>query len=736
MKKINPIKAVKEALGANGVIIIVVAALLLIVINIVQYKFAEDEINEDLRLRALSELSAKSLAIQNIMTEVETAVRNHVEDVSRQIQHPDSMYSVAASLVKQNPVITGSSISFIENFYPSEGKWFEAFAVQNEKGGVDTMQLGGEAHDYFKNEFFTLPLSTGKPVWTNPYLDSDGAKMMLTTYSQPIFNEEGKFIAVLDADISLDWLDDILTVEYAYPSSYHVLLSKTGQLMSVADKNYVMKTIPEMSRDYGNKTFEPLNEGMMSGVSGETLIKDKKGNKYRAFYMPVGGDTGWSIAIINSEKEIFGDFHRMKVTILWLSIGGFLILLLIMLRAIMNIRRLQKVTTEREKIQSELNVAREIQNGMLPKQSILEVADEQVEVAGSLESAKEVGGDLYDYFIKEDYLYFCIGDVSGKGVPAALFMSVTRSLFRTISPYTRDAAKVLSYMNNSLAQLNESNMFVTFLVGILDMKTGRLIYANAGHDAPVILDENGVAELKVTPNLPLGIFPDFEFQSQSVQLRKESLIFLYTDGLTEAMNNRKEEFGEERTMNALKEIYLQSAEISPESLLERISSKIKDFVGNAEQSDDLTMLAFRFHKSDSNPVKNIKLVSDISSITKLNGFVDEFCEENNLSADFSMELKLAIEESIANIISYAYEEGDGEIEVTMKLQPEEVLVEIKDKGKEFDPTAVLEVDTSASLEERGIGGLGIHLLRSLTNSLSYRRANEYNILSFSKSLQK
>lgn len=736
MKKINPIKAVKEALGANGVIIIVVAALLLIVINIVQYKFAEDEINEDLRLRALSELSAKSLAIQNIMTEVETAVRNHVEDVSRQIQHPDSMYSVAASLVKQNPVITGSSISFIENFYPSEGKWFEAFAVQNEKGGIDTMQLGGEAHDYFKSEFFTLPLSTGKPVWTNPYLDSDGAKMMLTTYSQPIFNEEGKFIAVLDADISLDWLDDILTVEYAYPSSYHVLLSKTGQLMSVADKNYVMKTIPEMSRDYGNKTFEPLNEGMMSGVSGETLIKDKKGNKYRAFYMPVGGDTGWSIAIINSEKEIFGDFHRMKVTILWLSIGGFLILLLIMLRAIMNIRRLQKVTTEREKIQSELNVAREIQNGMLPKQSILEVADEQVEVAGSLESAKEVGGDLYDYFIKEDYLYFCIGDVSGKGVPAALFMSVTRSLFRTISPYTRDAAKVLSYMNNSLAQLNESNMFVTFLVGILDMKTGRLIYANAGHDAPVILDENGVAELKVTPNLPLGIFPDFEFQSQSVQLRKESLIFLYTDGLTEAMNNRKEEFGEERTMNALKEIYLQSAEISPESLLERISSKIKDFVGNAEQSDDLTMLAFRFHKSDSNPVKNIKLVSDISSITKLNGFVDEFCEENNLSADFSMELKLAIEESVANIISYAYEEGDGEIEVTMKLQPEEVLVEIKDKGKEFDPTAVLEVDTSASLEERGIGGLGIHLLRSLTNSLSYRRANEYNILSFSKSLQK
>ena len=736
MKKINPIKAVKEALGANGVIIIVVAALLLIVINIVQYKFAEDEINEDLRLRALSELSAKSLAIQNIMTEVETAVRNHVEDVSRQIQHPDSMYSVAASLVKQNPVITGSSISFIENFYPSEGKWFEAFAVQNEKGGIDTMQLGGEAHDYFKSEFFTLPLSTGKPVWTNPYLDSDGAKMMLTTYSQPIFNEEGKFIAVLDADISLDWLDDILTVEYAYPSSYHVLLSKTGQLMSVADKNYVMKTIPEMSRDYGNKTFEPLNEGMMSGVSGETLIKDKKGNKYRAFYMPVGGDTGWSIAIINSEKEIFGDFHRMKVTILWLSIGGFLILLLIMLRAIMNIRRLQKVTTEREKIQSELNVAREIQNGMLPKQSILEVADEQVEVAGSLESAKEVGGDLYDYFIKEEYLYFCIGDVSGKGVPAALFMSVTRSLFRTISPYTRDAAKVLSYMNNSLAQLNESNMFVTFLVGILDMKTGRLIYANAGHDAPVILDENGVAELKVTPNLPLGIFPDFEFQSQSVQLRKESLIFLYTDGLTEAMNNRKEEFGEERTMNALKEIYLQSAEISPESLLERISSKIKDFVGNAEQSDDLTMLAFRFHKSDSNPVKNIKLVSDISSITKLNGFVDEFCEENNLSADFSMELKLAIEESVANIISYAYEEGDGEIEVTMKLQPEEVLVEIKDKGKEFDPTAVLEVDTSASLEERGIGGLGIHLLRSLTNSLSYRRANEYNILSFSKSLQK
>lgn len=729
----NPLKKIDEILGANGILLIVVAAVFLVAIYLVQYKYTYEEINEDVRLRAQSELSAKSLTIQNIMNVVETAVYNHTDDVVRCLDKPDSMYGIAAKLVGMNPVITGSSISFIEDYYPERGKWFEVYAVRDSTGKIETMQLGSEKHDYFKREFFSLPISTGKGSWTNPYLDSDGAKMMLTTYSEPVYDRDGKIIAVLDADISLDWLDDVLTVEYAYPSSYHILLSKTGRLMSVPDRNFLLKTLPDMEKAYGNKDFLTLNEGMLSGKSGQTVIMDKKGNKFLAFFMPVDEKTGWSIAIINSEKEIFGDFHRMRVTILWLSVAGFLILVLIIARAIRNIKKLEKVSAERERIRSELQIASAIQMGMLPKGDRIEAAEGNIDVAAVLEPAKEVGGDLYDYFIKDDHLFFCIGDVSGKGVPASLFMAVARSLFRALASNTLAPGAIVSGMNNTLIEFNERDMFVTLFLGVLDLKTGRLDYCNAGHDAPVVLDDHGMAQLDVISNLPLGVFPDFEFASQKVQLGKKSVMFLYTDGLTEAMDIHKEVFGEQRMLAVLKAICSGNPDTGPRDLIAGIGRDIKKFVGKAEQSDDITMLAFKFQRSAKSIGKSMTLTNQVTDIPRLNEFVEAACAGQNLGEGFISELKLAIEEVVANVINYAYDKNEkGEIGVSLKFQPEEVSVEIKDTGKAFDPTDIKEADTDSSIEERRIGGLGLYLVRQLTDTMSYRREGNVNILSLTK----
>lgn len=729
----NPLKKIDEILGANGILLIVVAAVFLVAIYLVQYKYTYEEINEDVRLRAQSELSAKSLTIQNIMNVVETAVYNHTDDVVRCLDKPDSMYGIAAKLVGMNPVITGSSISFIEDYYPERGKWFEVYAVRDSTGKIETMQLGSEKHDYFKREFFSLPVSTGKGSWTNPYLDSDGAKMMLTTYSEPVYDRDGKIIAVLDADISLDWLDDVLTVEYAYPSSYHILLSKTGRLMSVPDRNFLLKTLPDMEKAYGNEDFLTLNEGMLSGKSGQTVIMDKKGNKFLAFFMPVDEKTGWSIAIINSEKEIFGDFHRMRVTILWLSVAGFLILVLIIARAIRNIRKLEKVSAERERIRSELQIASAIQMGMLPKGDRIEAAEGNIDVAAVLEPAKEVGGDLYDYFIKDDHLFFCIGDVSGKGVPASLFMAVARSLFRALASNTLAPGAIVSGMNNTLIEFNERDMFVTLFLGVLDLKTGRLDYCNAGHDAPVVLDDHGMAQLDVISNLPLGVFPDFEFVSQKAQLGEKSVMFLYTDGLTEAMDIHKEVFGEQRMLAVLKAICSGNPDTGPRDLIAGIGRDIKKFVGKAEQSDDITMLAFKFQRSAKSIGKSMTLTNQVTDIPRLNEFVEAACAGQNLGEGFISELKLAIEEVVANVINYAYDKNEkGEIGVSLKFQPEEVSVEIKDTGKAFDPTDIKEADTDSSIEERRIGGLGLYLVRQLTDTMSYRREGNFNILSLTK----
>lgn len=729
----NPFKKIDEILGANGIILIVVAAVLLVVVYLVQSKYAYKEINEDLRLRAQSELSAKCLTIQNIMNVVETAVCNHTDDVVRCLNQPDAMYGIAAKIVGMNAVITGSSISFIEDYYPERGKWFEVYAVRDATGRIETMQLGSEKHDYFKREFFSLPVATGKGSWTNPYLDSDGAKMMLTTYSEPVYDRDGEIIAVLDADISLDWLDDVLTVEYAYPSSYHILLSKTGRLMSVPDRNFLLKTLPDMANAYGNEDFLKLNEGMLSGKSGQTVITDKKGNKFLAFFMPVDEDTGWSIAIINSEKEIFGDFHKMRATILWLSLAGLLILALIIARAIRNIRKLEKVSAERERIRSELQIASAIQMGMLPKGDSVEAAEEKIDVAAVLEPAKEVGGDLYDYFIKDDHLFFCIGDVSGKGVPASLFMAVARSLFRALASDTLAPGAIVSGMNHTLIEFNERDMFVTLFLGVLDLKTGRLDYCNAGHDAPVVLDVRGMTQLEVIPNLPLGVFPDFAFASQKTQLGEKTVMFLYTDGLTEAMDIHKEVFGEQRMLAALRAVCAGNPDTGPRDLIEGIGRHIKQFVGKAEQSDDITMLAFQCQRWAESIGKSMTLTNNVADIPRLNKFVEEACAGQNLGEGFISELKLAIEEVVANVIHYAYDKNEkGDIEVGLKFQAGEVSVEVKDAGKAFDPTEIKDADTDSSVEERRIGGLGLYLVRQLTDTMSYRREGNFNILSLTK----
>ena len=725
-----------KSFTTNGILLIVVAALMLEAISMIQYRYAREEIAIDLHLRAQSELMAKSLSIQNILSQVESAVDNHVWDAERLLPWPDSAYTVVKRLVEQNPEIIGSSLSFEPNYYPQKGYWFESYAVKRDST-IESMQLGSAEHDYTQMEFYKIPMQLNAARWTEPYLDSDGARMLLTTYSQPIHDNSGRPIAVLDADLSLDWLKNVLSVKYVYPSSFPILISRSGQLMSYPESDYIMqKTLADVANQTGDSTFLEINGKMMAGESGNAVVKDRRsGERFHIFYAPVGGETGWSLAVVSSEKEIFGHYNKMRDTLLLLRLAALAILIFIIARSVRNINRLQKVTVERERIKSELKVASEIQMGMLPRHDAMKAANAGIDIAGVLEPAKEVGGDLYDYYIKDDYLYFCIGDVSGKGVPAAMFMTVTRSLFRTISPYTLNASKILWYMNRTLADLNGSNMFVTFFVGILNRRTGELNYANAGHNGPLIIENEGVHTLEVMPNLPLGVWNDFSFARQEAKLRPGSILFLYTDGLTEAMNGNKQEYGEERMLAALQRINTDEPDLSSAELLERVTRDVKNFVHKAEQSDDLTLIALKI-KQDNNIRKRIVLGNDISSVKILNEFIDRLAQDCGLDMEESMEIKLALEEAVVNIIEHAYPAGQkDEIAIEMEVDGNEFRIEITDKGAEFDPTAVPDANTLASAEERPIGGLGIFLIRRLMNEVNYRREDGENILTLSKKIK-
>ena len=258
--------------------------------------------------------------------------------------------------------------------------------------------------------------------------------------------------------------------------------------------------------------------------------------------------------------------------------------------------QMKTTKSDNERMESELNVARTIQMGMLS-------TDFPPQLHALLRPAKEVGGDLYDFIQKGDVLHFAVGDVSGKGVPSAMVMSVILSMFRAFSAHENNPAHIMQAINEASCRGNDSNMFVTMFIGVLDLPTGRLRYCDAGHDAPFImvngplgqrpLATNGTQEwsmVNVIPHLPVGVFDDVKYGVQEALMAPDSTIFLYTDGLTEAKNLKRKQFG----INRVEEVLAANSQLPPQQLLEAITNKVHEFVGDAEQSDDLTMMAVHY----------------------------------------------------------------------------------------------------------------------------------------------
>ena len=256
---------------------------------------------------------------------------------------------------------------------------------------------------------------------------------------------------------------------------------------------------------------------------------------------------------------------------------------------------LETAVSQRVRIDSELHIAREIQMGMLPKIFPPFPNRDDIDLYAQLIPAREVGGDLYDFFILDEQLYLVIGDVSGKGVPASLLMAVTRSLFRSTAPRTNDPARIVGTINDSISETNDSNMFVTLFVGILNLKTGLLRYCNAGHNPPVLVCKGTeTAFIGVKPHIPVGICPGFDYTEQELHLPSGALLFLYTDGLTEAENSAGELFSEPRLLAALERHGTESAR----ELTLSMRQTVAEYAGETEQSDDLTLLALRFRPLD------------------------------------------------------------------------------------------------------------------------------------------
>ena len=669
----------RELRNLKAFLLVIIAAFVLEATALVQMYYSQKGLIQEASLRAESELEASHNEIMDYLNQTEAAVRNSMWIAQWCLNVPDSLHRVCQRIVSENPVVVGSTVALVPGYLKSR-PLFSPYVCLDDEGNLKYLTLATEEYDYPSQEWFREPVARDEGYWSEPYVDEGGGEILMTTYSMPVHDTKGKIAAVLTADISLEWLKETVGRIDVYPHAYCTVYSRSG---------HVMVSPPEKIDTGKQKLYE---------FSTKVERAD------------------CTLTLVIPSRDIFGVMRHVGTIVLILQILGLGMIILMLHSYIKGELRYQELDKKRARMAGELQVATGIQMSMVPKTFPPFPERHDLDMFATIIPAKEVGGDLYDFFIRDEKLFFCIGDVSGKGVPASLVMAVTRTTFRNLSSTENSPGRIVRAMNDNLSVMNENNMFVTFFCGVLDMKTGHLLYCNAGHNAPVLLNTTK-SLLPVVSNIPLGIMEGADFKEQETDLYYDDALFLYTDGLTEAENAAHELFGEERMMEVF------SGLKGSRDHLEKMRKSVSEFVGEA------TMLIIHYLN------KHLLLHNDIQQIPRLARFVEAIASEKKLDSAVTMNLNLALEEAVTNVIMYAYPEGtDGLVDIEAIIGEKQLEIIISDSGMAFDPTARPDVDISLDAEKRPVGGLGIHLVRSLMDSVKYERKDGKNVLSLIKNI--
>ena len=601
-------------------------------------------VREEAILRATQVVENSVLRLNNILEDVQLSADNLEWLVYRHLDDPDLMMEYSRITVQGNPVLSGCSISFEPNFF--KGHYYYSAYSGYVGGTLRTEQEGDDDYQYFYLDWYLQPKLLNQPCWTEPYSDweqgdaEDRQTQRMVSYCKPLTTSAG-FIGSISLDISLKWLSDNLSPVKPYPNSYSILISRGGTYLVHPDPDKLFyQTIFTEGLIDSKPAQDELGKSMLELEAGFRRLEIDGVRSY-VFFTPLKA-TGWSMAIVCPESDIFGRFNRLRWFITTIDLLGLLLLFFSCFQVIRKTMRplsdlarqaeeiasghfdtvlpastqpdelgaltrsfadmqsslvtymdeLTRTTANKVRIEGELQIARDIQMGMIPQVFPPFPDRKDIDLYASMEPAREVGGDLYDYFIQGGRLYFCIADVSGKGVPASLFMAVVRNLFRAAGKQELLPDEIARRINDILSDGNEQLMFVTMFIGAIDLETGRLDFCNCGHNPPVVLPLGGKPVfLSCKANTSIGILPDARFEGEYVDGFKDTPLFLYTDGLNEAENPDHELFGSDRLLAILGEPYTDA-----ETVVKRMQKAISEHVAGADASDDLTMLCLEIKK--------------------------------------------------------------------------------------------------------------------------------------------
>ncbi len=727
--------------------------------------------------------------IESILLPIQKIPQNLAYSLEVVSYSKDELLELLRSVVENNSEVYGAAIAFAPYAFDRGSQYFAPYFY---KSGAQIKSTSlSDGYQYWLWDWYQIPRELGKPAWSEPYYDEGAGNIIMATYSVPFYKSiDGKkeFMGVITADISLSWLQDIVSSIKIGRTGYGFVLSQNGRIVTYPVREFVMnETIFDLAEARKDLRLRVMGQEMVNGKSGVVVSNSiVTGKKCWIAYTPLKA-SGWSLGVVFPEDELMADMDTLNHIVLLIGIAGFLFLWLVIAWIAGSITRpirslskttkdiargnlhfdlsgissqdevgelaqsfiymrnalkkyideLTQATVSKERLESELRIAHDIQVNLVEKKFPAFPGRHEFDIYALLDPAKEVGGDFYDFFfLDHDHLCFVIADVVGKGVPAALFMAMTKILIRITAKELKSPEMILDKVNAEICMDNKTCMFITVFCAIMDTKSGEVCYANAGHDLPFIIRSGKNPELLTGAGaLPVGLDERSVYEKARVVLHPQDTIFLYTDGVTEAFNAHQEQFQEER----LKSVLFVNQNDPPEKLVNAVAKDIKVFTQDYPQSDDITLLAIKYLPLDRPEDLELKdkrtfvFNNDISCLEAVKGAWFRFAKENDFCKTVIQDVSLAIEEVAANIIFYAYKDkSPHEIILSFSLHNDSVWLEFRDDGSPFNPLEYPALDTTVPVEKRPVGGMGIYIARNCMDELKYHRIEGENVLLMKK----
>jgi sigma-B regulation protein RsbU (phosphoserine phosphatase) len=508
--------------------------------------------------------------------------------------------------------------------------------------------LAGEDYQYQTWPWYTEPKRLKASIWSEPYLDEGGSNVTMTTYSTPIYidskhadNDEKKFAGIATADIELLWLDEVVKNIKVVDTGFGFIVSRNDIIIAHPDATLNMKPLVDMVGGKVNpRNWQKYIDSKTTNQSTYIYApcRHTEGNCYIAIRSL--GYTGWKVFIVIPELELIGDINELTIKISSIAVFGLLFLLTVVIlitrhltkplgelaSATKNIgagdldatlpvavredeigiltsdfslmrdslknyiEEVQLATAREQKLESEIQIAKDIQMSMLPGAGNVFIKQDRHQLFAYLRAARAVGGDLYYFQQSGNVLNFIIGDVSDKGVPASLFMAKTVTLYTRALKDELAPGQTFTMMNDILAENNDACMFVTALCGSVNLETGEIVMANAGHMDPVIRHAETTAEHEIQGATALGLMEDVEYPDVSFTLDSDTTIIMYTDGISEAHDTNNEQYGDEQLIELVSSVDVKHVQKTGTTIIDSVD----DFSQGTEQFDDITLMIIRY----------------------------------------------------------------------------------------------------------------------------------------------